>query len=85
MSVDVEGVQVVAQPGARALDGYLVERHALVADGAGGAAGQVDLDRCQHPTATERRCCVAATQQGLVDIVMQDLASPVEVVPAQVA
>ena len=60
MSVDVEGVKIVAQPCARSFDGDLVERHALVTRSAGSAAGQVDLDRRQYLAAPEGRRRVPA-------------------------
>jgi hypothetical protein len=49
----------------------------------GGPAGKVDLERGHDFSTAERRARCTCAEQHLVDVVVQDLAEPVEILSAE--
>jgi hypothetical protein len=66
-------MQIAAQPRARCFDGEVFNRNGFAGNLHYRATCQIDADRGNNAAAAEGWICPATTQQGLVDVVVQNV------------
>ena len=79
----VHCVHVGPEPFPCAFDRDLRDRNVVVCHQGNGSAGEIDVDRRQDRATTEGRRRATATQQRLVDVVVENGAKPSAIFAAQ--
>lgn len=81
--VGVERMEVLSQPISGAPDGDFSDRQAIATDLGYGASGEIDVNRRINLAAAEGWRGSARGKQGLVDVVVEDLAEAGQVFSTQ--
>ena len=81
--IRIERVQMGPQPGAGGLNGDLPDRQTVAANLGRSAAAEVKVHGRVDPTAAKRWRRAPSAQKRLVDVVVQDLDEPGDILAAQ--